>query len=946
MKKTLLLRVAAIGLLLCTGIAGQLKAQLTASVTNQTNVFCANACTGSATVTATGGTPTYSYNWSPSGGTGNSANNLCAGVYTCTVTDAALSSANVMVTITQPPAITINVSSVNSNCSQANGSATAIPSGGNAPYTYMWSPSGGIGATATNLVPGTYTITVTDANGCVATNTVLVGNNSGPVVNIPTPSTLCQGGGVQLSPNVFNGNPPYTFMWSPANSLSSSVILNPVASPTVTTTYTLVVTDSWGCSAFASVTVSVHPGMTLSTSVTNASCNQSNGSATANLTGGTGPFNYQWSNGATTALNSSIPAGSYTITVTDGASGCTVSAVANVSNNGGPSVSTSTVPSSCANSSNGSITASASGNAPPFSYSWLTSPPVNNASMSSLAPGTYTVQVTDNAGCISFAQDVVGQLSGNLYLYATTSSPSNCGTPTGAAYATAMGGTPPYNYLWSNNSTSSTVSGLLSGLYSITVTDANGCVQSGSTSIGAMCVNVVRGRVYNDLNGNCVFDNGDQPTANVLVRAMPGNYYYNTDSAGYFSAWLFQPGNYTVDAVGLNSPYTVSVCPPGGTYTINFPSLGDTVSNQDFSRQILPNIQDLVLTMASGIARPGFQQYYTIQYSNVGSVTVSDTIFFHHDSILSLLASSPAMDGYNAPDGYWLFNNLQPGQSGTIYVTMQVPTIQNGGYLGRSLIGNARIEPTATDTTPVNNGDDEWDIIQGSYDPNLKESWAPHMDSLGNILLSDSTLSYTIHFQNTGTDTAFTVVVIDTLPPQLDITTLVPGASSHPYTLGVRGAQGQNELTFTFNNILLPDSFVNEPRSHGFVKFKITTLPGQTLGTVISNSAANYFDFNLPVLTNTVNNTIVGPLSVHPSQTGGMTITVAPNPLDESATLSFGSSCSFDLTLYDVTGRIVLRSGKQQGNSYVIRRNGLGSGVYICRVNVNGETQTLRLVIR
>ncbi|MBI4646045.1 MAG: T9SS type A sorting domain-containing protein [Bacteroidia bacterium] len=144
-------------------------------------------------------------------------------------------------------------------------------------------------------------------------------------------------------------------------------------------------------------------------------------------------------------------------------------------------------------------------------------------------------------------------------------------------------------------------------------------------------------------------------------------------------------------------------------------------------------------------------------------------------------------------------------------------------------------------------------IVTGSYDPNEKQVSPAGLTTIYHYIDSTDVPEYIVYFQNTGTDTAFKVVIRDTLSPYLDITSIQPGAASHIYLLEILGS---DVLQWTFNNIMLPDSNVNEPQSHGFVKYKINQQHGNSLGTIIENSAGIMFDFNPPVITNTVFNTI------------------------------------------------------------------------------------------
>jgi len=190
--------------------------------------------------------------------------------------------------------------------------------------------------------------------------------------------------------------------------------------------------------------------------------------------------------------------------------------------------------------------------------------------------------------------------------------------------------------------------------------------------------------------------------------------------------------------------------------------------------------------------------------------------------------------------------------------------------------------------------DDENDFVEidcrvatGSYDPNDKQV---KPEGLSQYKYIDSTvvLEYLIQFQNTGTDTAFTVVIRDTLSTTLDITTIRPGASSHPYTLEILGS---DVLQWTFDNILLPDSNIDEPASHGFVKFKINQQSGNTKGTIIENNAGIIFDFNVPVITNTVFNTIgnIDSVVIIPGlpkiYDNEISVKVYPNPFNLTTTI-------------------------------------------------------------
>ena len=167
--------------------------------------------------------------------------------------------------------------------------------------------------------------------------------------------------------------------------------------------------------------------------------------------------------------------------------------------------------------------------------------------------------------------------------------------------------------------------------------------------------------------------------------------------------------------------------------------------------------------------------------------------------------------------------------------------------MGTTVTGTFSVSQDSTETSLLNNGASITQEIVGSFDPNTKEvRTSSGTNNSAYIIGTDSSLTYTIQFQNTGTDTAFTVVVRDTLPLDLDTRTFQVGASSHPYTYSLTG---NGILAFTFDNILLPDSNTNEALSHGLISFRIKPIEPAVPGTVITNVADIFFDFNAPVRT-------------------------------------------------------------------------------------------------
>jgi len=238
-----------------------------------------------------------------------------------------------------------------------------------------------------------------------------------------------------------------------------------------------------------------------------------------------------------------------------------------------------------------------------------------------------------------------------------------------------------------------------------------------------------------------------------------------------------------------------------------------------------------------------------------------------------------------------------------------------------------------------------------AFDPNDKQAQPVGYGS-SNYIEDYTPLDYKIRFQNTGTDTAFRVVIRDTISPYLDINSIIPGASNHAYTWRV---YGEGILEFTFDNIMLPDSNVNEPASHGFVRFRINQVPNNPIGTVIENNAAIYFDYNAPIITNTTMHTI-GEDFVQVSLTGiedilvedEVRIQVYPNPFHDQTTIKLegGNYNRWNVRVYDLTGQEVLHK-QSQSDQLQLKRGQLTQGIYIYSIEADGTLiNTGKMIVR
>jgi gliding motility-associated-like protein len=492
-------------------------------VTSVVNPTSCTQNTGTATVAASGGTPPYTYSWSPSGGTSNNATNLAAGAYVITVTDSkgCTDTVHIIINTSTPPTVSIS-SVVNVNCyGQSTGSATASASNGVAPYTYLWS-NGQTTATATGLAAGTYTVTATGANGCANSATVTI--TQPPILNVNISSFTnvnCNGQGNGSAIVLASGGTPgYTYQWLPSGGTGSS------ATGLSAGTYTVSVTDIKGCTGTATVTISQPQALNATISSANATCSQNNGWATVTPTGGTTPYTYLWSNGQTASTINNLAAGTYSVTVTD-AHGCTKVATVTISQSTALTINIAATNVSCNGQDNGTATALAQTGTAPYIYQWSNGQSTQTAT--NLAPGTYTVTVTDIVHCSGTATITITEptvLNSNI----NTSTNVLChGDNSGEATVSVTGGTTPYTYQWSNNTTSATVANLIAGTYTVTVTDSNGCTITSTVTITEPTELTL---TTTAMNNSCKNETQGSATVAASGGIPPYSYQWNNGQTG------------------------------------------------------------------------------------------------------------------------------------------------------------------------------------------------------------------------------------------------------------------------------------------------------------------------------------------------------------------------------------------------------------------------------
>ena len=540
-------------------------------------------CTAGGTITlpaASGGVSPYTYNWSPSGGTDVVATGLSAGSYTLTATDANGCSITVSGTVgaTTPPSVSASVTSNVSCNGGSDGSAIANPSGGTTPYTYAWSDANTTSTiNISSLSFGSYTVTVTDSNGCNATASVTISQPAAFLYIIAGTgnNVTCNGGNNgSVTVNSVGGRTPYTYSWS--NGATTQI-----ASSLSAGSYTVLVSDSCGASHTATANVS-QPNAMRDSVVTqvNIICGGGNGgSITIGAKGGSYPYRYLWSNGGTSATITGLTAGTYSVVVTD-LHGCTNTVGGITITQPTPiseTLASSTYP--LCNGGRGSASVNVSGGSSPYVYIW--SPSVSStASASNLAAGSYTVSIKDAHRCtaslvvvitqpLAIRDTIVRSLTQNVSCFGN-------GTGNGSATVGVKYGTSPYTYTWNPNvSSTATASGLGAGVYSVTVTDNNGCTSSVAMVTITQPLAPLTDSVSLLSGVGCFGGSGGEISVGTRGGTNPYTYSWSNGKSTY-SVSNLSAGTYSVtvtDAHGCTSIITgIVVTQPSAALTSTIPT--------------------------------------------------------------------------------------------------------------------------------------------------------------------------------------------------------------------------------------------------------------------------------------------------------------------------------------------------------------------------------------
>ncbi|MGH2664584.1 T9SS type A sorting domain-containing protein [Flavobacterium sp.] len=442
-------------------------------------------------------------------------------------------------------------------------------------------------------------------------------------------------------------------------------------------------------------------------------------------------------------------------------------------------------------------------------------------------------------------------------------------------------------------------------------------------------------------------NNGTKEADEPIFNLGKFNYEFNnngvvhdvTSSTGEYAVYEANPANsydlgFAVDPV-YSSYYNVTTPSYSNVNVV----VNQSAQEYNFPVTVTQNYNDLYINVfAQNRPRPGFSYTNVIMYKNEGSMTmVSGIVTFTKSSALSITdisesGTTPIVNGFT-----YGFTDLLPGETRYIYVTLQVDTIP-AVALGDMVISSVSITPVAGDLIPSNNTGGIKQIIVGSYDPNDKvESHGGKIQY--STFTSNDYLTYTIQFENTGSDSAINVRLEDLLDAKLDETSVKMIDASHGYTLNRAG----NNLKWNFANIFLPPSFDDSTIGKGYVSFQVKPKAGYTVGDIIPNKADIYFDFNPAIVTNTFNTEFVALLGVAEFEKAGFK--VYPNPTAGLVTISLKENTGTidSVQVLDLLGKI-LQVKKANASVAVIDLSNLTAGIYFVKVTSDGQEKVMKVV--
>jgi hypothetical protein len=526
------------------------------------NPPCRDEATGSANAIVSGGQAPYTFLWAAApgnpvnGATTPSVQNLAAGTYAVTVTDANGCQRTANILIEQPATVlTVTAQITNSVCQGPNGAINLTVTGGAPPYSFSWS-NGSTDEDLFNLLPGVYTGTVTDANGCTRIAELTVGGVPNPAINTSVNPPSCFGsndGSIAVS--ISGGTPPFSYLWNTGST-------NATVTGLFAGTYEVTVTDANGCTASRTIVLDQpEPIGITSLNVTPSACQEPTGAIFIDVIGGTPPYTYNWTGpeGTYTTQNLvNVPAGSYLGVITD-ANGCILAATVEVDQDTDLNLSPSVDNISCFGANDARVALNISGGTGEVTISW-TGPggfTSNSEVIENLGPGTYTAVVSDELTCTRVFQFTATNPP-PLAVQVVSVVDAEAGASNGSVDISVSGGTPPYTYFWSNGATTQDLVNVPAGTYVGSITDANGCNITATVTIGSLPPLAVNGQVT---DAGCGVAQGGSINITVTGGKPPYTFQWSTGATTEDLINL-EAGEYTIvvtDANGRTATRTFEV---------------------------------------------------------------------------------------------------------------------------------------------------------------------------------------------------------------------------------------------------------------------------------------------------------------------------------------------------------------------------------------------------
>lgn len=463
---------------------------------------------------------------------------------------------------------------------------------------------------------------------------------------------------------------------------------------------------------------------------------------------------------------------------------------------------------------------------------------------------------------------------------------------------------------------------------------------NGPIYLSDTCGNV-EGTLYKDLDANCTYSSTLDSTRGghqIICRVGAQDFYASPGTDGKFGFQVPSGAPYTLFVSGADENGKLNYYHSKGE--IACPAKYDKTqaeSGLDFGVSCDITGFDLAVEGWGWGFRPGFDNYVHLTAFNYGCAGVAGTVSYELTSLETFEYSDPTPSRINGQVVEWDFVNLSSDGSFPVDIRSH---LDSTAIIGDTLCHLISVTPVIGDNDPADNQQNMCNEIRGSWDPNDKTAYISGSGKEAIDIKATDALTYRLRFQNTGTDTAFNIYLLDTIDPNLDLRTFEIIGSSHNMKTSI---SPERVVRFEFSNILLPDDKTNEELSHGYVLYSIKLKEDLAIGTELKNTGYIYFDFNQPVITNTTVSTIIDASGIGELQRN-TSFSCFPNPSsqDLNIVLNDGQSTG-KLRMIDLLGKEVINTSLVNNNKIDVSQ--LHAGVYIIQIEVNGQTSSQKLIV-